>query len=113
MKNCLLRGLLGVLLLAVFADAQKKPEINVSPNRVKAGGAVTVLGTNFTANRTVMSHLRRPNGTEYNPLRLRADQNGEVYHKIDTSMLDVGAFELWIEDEASGVVSNRAQFTVE
>jgi len=28
-------------------------------------------------------------------------------------MLDTGAFEVWVEDEASKVLSNRTQFTVE
>jgi len=61
----------------------------------------------------VMSHLRRPDGTEYNPLRFRTDERGAFVHKIDTVMLDVGTFEVWAEDEGSTVLSNRAQFTVE
>src|SRR5262245_54141452 len=101
------------LLLGSFIYAQKKPEITVSPNRVKTGEPVLLTGTGFTPNRSVMSHLRRPDGSEYNPLRFRINDRGEFVHKIDTVMLDVGKFESWAEDEATKVISNRAQFEVE
>jgi len=90
-----------------------KPEIKVSSARVKSGDVVYVTATGFTANGTVMSHLVRPDGTEYNPLRLRTNDRGEFFHRIDTTMLDLGTFELWAEDEASKVMSNRVHFTVE
>jgi hypothetical protein len=93
--------------------AQAKPRINVTPTHVESGGAVYLLGTGFTPNRTVMSHLIRPDGSEYNPLRLRTDDRGEFSHKIDTTMVDLGTFQLWVEDEASRTASNRMQFTVE
>ena len=92
---------------------QNKPQIQVSTSRVKSGDLVFVMGTGFTPDRTAMSHLRRPDGSEYNPLRLRTSGRGEFSHKIDTTMLDTGAFEVWVEDEASKVLSNRTQFTVE
>jgi len=60
----------------------------------------------------VLSHLLKPNGMEYNPLRLRANARGELVHKIDTVMLDIGTFEAWVEDEDAKVVSNRVQFEV-
>jgi hypothetical protein len=113
MNRYLSRGLLVVLLLVALVYGQKKPAISVSPDRVKSGDPVMLMGTAFTPNRTVMSHLRKPDGSEYNPLRLRTDERGEFSHKIDTVMLDIGTFELWAEDEASEVVSNRAQFSVE
>jgi len=92
---------------------QNKPQIQVSTSRVKSGDLVFVMGTGFTPDRTAMSHLRRPDGSEYNPLRLRTNGRGEFSHKIDTTMLDTGAFEVWVEDEASKVLSNRTQFTIE
>ena len=94
-------------------SAQNKPEVKVDHARVKSGDPVLMTGTGFTANRTVMSHLRRPDGTEYNPLRFRTDERGTFVHKIDTVMLDVGTFEVWAEDESSKLLSNRVQFTVE
>jgi len=104
-----------LLICATVASfyAQKKPEITVSPTKVKMGDPVQLTGTGFTPNRSVMSHLRRPDGSEYNPLRFRTTERGEFSHKIDTVMLDVGTFELWAEDEVSTVISNRIQFNVE
>jgi hypothetical protein len=97
----------------VVLSGQTKPEIDVSPDRVKSAVPVYVMGMGFTPNRTVMSHLRRPDETEYNPLRLRTNDHGEFTHKIDTTMLGAGTFEVWVEDEASKAVSNRVQFAVE
>jgi hypothetical protein len=92
---------------------QQKPQISASPTRVKSGENVMISGTGFTPNRSAMSHLRRPNETEYNPIRLRVNDRGEISHKIDTVMLDEGAFEVWIEDETSKSVSNHVRFNVE
>jgi hypothetical protein len=92
--------------------AQKKPEISISASRVKSGDLVMLNGTGFTPDRPVLSHLLRPDGTEYNPLRLRSNAKGELVHKIDTVMLDIGAFEAWVEDEDAKVVSNRVKFSV-
>ena len=110
---CLCGSFLVSLLMVGVFYAQKRPEISVSPARVKMGDPVQLTGTGFTPNRSVMSHLRRPDGSEYNPLRFRTTERGEFSHKIDTVMLDVGTFELWAEDEASKTVSNRTQFSVE
>jgi hypothetical protein len=92
---------------------QKQPQITLSASRLKFGDATVMMGTGFTPSRTALSHLRRPDGTEYNPLRLRIDARGEFSHRIDTVMLEAGAFELWVEDEPSKATSNRLQFTVE
>jgi hypothetical protein len=92
---------------------QSKPAVNVSSDRVKTGASVYLMGTGFTANRTAMSHLLRPDGTEYNPVRVRINDRGEFSHKIDTTMLNTGRFEVWVEDESTKAVSNRTQFNVE
>jgi hypothetical protein len=92
---------------------QQKPQISASPTRVKSGENVMLSGTGFSPNRSAMSHLRRPNETEYNPIRLRINDRGEITHKIDTVMLDEGTFEVWVDDEVSKSVSNRVRFDVE
>jgi len=92
---------------------QSKPEITISPSRVTSGEQLIVKGTGFTPNRSALSHLLRPDETEYNPLRLRIDQRGEFVHKIDSTMLHHGMFEMWVEDETSKVLSNRVRFTVD
>ena len=111
-KHVLFASLVSLFVFAAIYP-QQKPEISASPSHVKVGDPVMLTGTGFTPNRSVMSHLRRPDGSEYNPLRFHIDERGEFSHKIDTVMLDVGTFELWAEDEASNVISNRTQFRVE
>jgi hypothetical protein len=113
MTRYLLYGLPAVLLFAALLHGQKKPEISLSETRVKSGGQLILMATGFTPNRTALSHLRRPDGSEYNRLRFYLDERGEFSHKIDTAMLDIGTFELWVDDEASKAVSNRVRFTVE
>jgi hypothetical protein len=113
MSSRLFHILLFCLFLTPIVVAQKKPEITVSPAHVRSGDPVLLAGTGFTPNRSAMSHLRRPDGSEYNQLRFRTNERGEFVHKIDTVMLDLGTFEAWAEDEASHVLSNRIQFTVE
>jgi hypothetical protein len=102
-----------LLLLCPLASAQQKLVIKADHSRVKSGEILYVTGTGFTPGSAVVSHLIRPDKTEYNPLRLRANASGEIVHKIDTVMLDIGAFELWVEDEATKAASNRIQFSVD
>lgn len=113
MIRSLFRALLVLVLLFALAYGQQKPELIVSPTHVKVGDPLLLTGTGFTPDRSVMSHLRRPDGSEYNPLRFRTDERGGFSHKIDSVMLDLGTFEVWAEDEATKVLSNRAQFRVE
>ena len=87
--------------------------IKADHSRLKSGEILYVNGTGFTPGSAVVSHLIRPDKTEYNPIRLRANASGEIVHKIDTVMLDVGTFEMWVEDEATKATSNRIQFSVE
>lgn len=101
-----------VPLLCVLLMAQQKPTIK-SASKLRSGEILYVTGTGFTPNRAVVSHMVRPDKSEYNPLRLRANASGELVHKIDTVMLDIGTFEVWFEDEASRTTSNRIQFVVE
>jgi len=95
------------------AWAQQKLVIKTDRARLKSGEILYLTGTGFTPDRAVISHMTRPDKTEYDPLRLRANAAGEIVHKIDTVMLDIGTFEVWVEDEASRTTSNRIQFTVE
>jgi hypothetical protein len=92
---------------------QQPPQVAAVPARVRSGEQVMLTGTGFTPNRSAMSHLLKPDGTEYNPLRVRINERGEFSHKIDTVMLDLGAFEAWAEDETTKVISNRTRFAVE
>jgi len=102
-----------VLAMCPLTWAQQKLVIKADHSRVTSGEILYVTGTGFIPDRAVIAHLILPDKTEYNTLRLRANAAGELVHKIDTVMLDIGTFELWVEDEASKATSNRIQFTVE
>jgi len=102
-----------LLMLGSLTWAQQKLVIKADRSRVKSGEIIYVTGTGFRPGSAVSSHLIRPDKTEYNPLRLRADAAGEFVHKIDTVMLDIGTFEMWVEDESSRATSNRILFTVD
>jgi len=102
-----------LLLVCALLVAQQKPTIKSTVSKLKSGEILYVTGTGFTPDRAVISHMVRPDKSEYNPLRLRANTSGEFVHKIDTVMLDIGTFEVWVEDEASKTTSNRIQFIVE
>jgi hypothetical protein len=69
-------------------------------------------GVGFTPNKYALSHLRRPDGTEYPVLQLLADERGDFTHLIDTLLMDVGTYELWAVDETSKSVSNTVRFEV-
>jgi hypothetical protein len=101
-----------VLAAAVFGQDTKRPTVDVSPTKVVTGAWVMLNGTGFSPDRPVLSHLQKPDGSEYNPLRLRSNARGEIAHKIDTVMLDTGTFEAWVEDEETKTVSNRVRFTL-
>ena len=58
-----------------------------------------------------MSHLRRPDGTEFPGLRLLTDERGEFTHVIDTYLFEGGIHEVWVVD-SNGVSSNVASFEV-
>jgi len=87
------------------------PHITLSAERVKTGDSLIMTGTGFTPNRLATSHLLGPDGMEYNPLRLRINERGEISHRIDSTMLEPGNFEVWVDDDGSGMVSNRLRFT--
>jgi len=99
--------------LAPQKEQKTQPVIRISPERIKLGESTYVLGSGFTPNRLVLSHLLRPDGTEYNPLRLRVNAQGEFSHRVDSTMLSTGTWEVWVDDEPSKTVSNHAKFVVE
>ncbi len=104
-----------VLLLAFFlaqSFAQTKPQITVSPAKVQHRSHVDLRGSGFTPSSNVNSHLRRSDGTEFPVLPMQTNDRGEIYHDIDTLILEPGIHEVWIIDERSKVSSNIARFEV-
>lgn len=104
-----------ILLLITFAltaAAQRAPQVEIPILQVSDGDSFDVKGTGFTPRRAVISHLLKPNQTEYPVLQLYTDDRGGFTHTIDTLLLLPGTHELWVVDEATGITSNRVQFTV-
>ncbi len=94
-------------------NAQRAPRITVSPLQLAPTDTVEIRGTGFTPSRLVISHLRRPDGSEYGVLRLLTNAQGEFSHPIDTLLLLPGTHELWIVDETAQVTSNTVRFTID
>jgi hypothetical protein len=92
-------------------DAQIKPTITLSRERIPQNGWLKMFGKGFTPKSTVLSHLRRPDGTEFREVSIQADAHGEFEHDIDTLLLQRGVHDLWVLDTASGLTSNFAHFT--
>jgi len=86
------------------------PKIVLSRDKVADRGRVEMKGTGFTPKANVQSHLKRPNGSEFPPLRLLTDEKGEFTHSIDTSLFSEGTHELWVVE--GNVSSNVAKFEV-
>ena len=92
------------------ASAQRTPAVSLS--ETAADGFITVHGVGFSPKRYAISHLRRPDETEFHVRRFLTSDRGEFFHRIDTALLDPGTHELWVEDEDSKVISNKVRFEV-
>jgi hypothetical protein len=106
----------GAALLPAFLlsfGAAQNPKVTLSTLKVTDTGHVDVHGVGFSPNQTVTSHLRRPDETEYPPLRIRTDAHGEFTHTIQGQLLMTGTHELWVVDDHSKTISNTVRFTVE
>lgn len=100
------------MVAIVTACSQADPQIRVSADRIPRHGTLDVHGTGFTPARSVSSHLRRSDGSEFPVLPILTDQQGAFTHTIDTMILELGTHELWVVDDASGRTSNRVEFEV-
>jgi len=107
---------LSISVLCVFLGtallAQKKPQVTVSPAIVLHHGHVDLKGTGFSAKSNVISHLRRPDGTEFPTLTMYTNDKGEFVHDIDTVVFSPGVHEVWVEDIKAKTTSNVARFEV-
>lgn len=68
-------------------------------------------GVEFTPRASIVSHMKRPDGTEFPGLRILTDDKGEFTHNIETFTLLAGVHEVWVVDRG-GVSSNVARFEV-
>ena len=87
------------------------PKITLSRDRVTDRGRVEMKGTGFTPKASIVSHMKRPDGTEFPGLRILTDGKGEFTHNIETFTLLAGVHEVWVVDRG-GVSSNVVKFEV-
>jgi len=100
------------VLFGTVLVAQKKPQITVSPAIVLHHGHVDLKGTGFTPKSDIVSHLRRPDGTEFPVLSMYTNDKGEFAHDIDTVVMQPGVHEVWVEDVKTKTMSNVVRFEV-
>ena len=101
----------GICLLALSCTQTSTPKITLSRDRITDRGKVELRGTGFTPKASILSHMKRPDGTEFPGLRFLTDEKGEFTHSIDTFTLLGGKHEVWVVDR-DGVSSNVALFDV-
>jgi len=93
-------------------SAPAKPTITLSGDRIPANGDVHLNGEGFTPRSDALSHLKRPDGTEFPVITMLTDDKGHFTHLIETWLLQVGTHEVWVIDQKTGVQSNVATFEV-
>src|SRR5581483_9830346 len=103
---------LAFFLTATLAQTQTKPTVTVTPTRVQHRSHVDMHGTGFTPRSGVLSHLKRPDGTEFPVLPMMSNDKGEFDHDIDTLLLAIGTHEVWVIDEKTKASSNVVRFEV-
>lgn len=92
------------------APAPQGPRITIEPYRLPQSGVTRLHGTGFTPLSDVVSHLKRPDGTEFPTLNFYTDAKGEFDHDIESFLLAIGTHEVWVIDTKTGVSSNVAKF---
>jgi hypothetical protein len=111
-KNLFLILLLAVSLVLAGCTEGRNPKVTLTPERLQHKGWVKMHGEGFTAMSDVRSHLKRPDGTEFPILPMLTDSKGEIFHEIDTLLLQPGVHEVWVIDSATKASSNVAKFEV-
>ena len=114
-RKLFLLALLPALVFILQGCSESKPagpKVTLSETRIPAKGNLQMHGSGFTPNSDCVSHLKRPDGTQFPELGLIADAKGEFSHEIETLLLGVGTHEVWVIDTKTGVSSNVATFEV-
>jgi hypothetical protein len=92
------------------AEAVKGPTITLSETRVPEGGHVLMKGAGFTPLSDAISHLKKPDGSEYNAITFLTNEKGEFEHDIESFLLPIGVMEVWVVDAKTNMSSNIAKF---
>jgi hypothetical protein len=81
--------------------AQTAPKLTISAGQILHGESVTMKASGFTPNGVVLSHLIRPDGSEYPEMPLDTDPRGEFSHLVTIVPEMYGTYELRVTDEKS------------
>jgi len=92
----------------------KSPQLSIAiiPSSGPPGTIFSIQGHGFTPLRTVTSHLRWPDGTEFPPLTIETDENGSYAKDIESTGFILGAYKHWAVDDESGTSSSAILLTV-
>jgi hypothetical protein len=77
-----MRYLMSLSVLLAAAHAGAAPRLALGAYQVKPGDSIVIHATGFTPKSIVVSHLTRPDGTEYPSMSFQADARGEFSHTI-------------------------------
>jgi hypothetical protein len=92
------------------STAPKGPQITLAPTRLPQSGVTHMHGTGFTPNSDTVSHLKRPDGSEFPTVNFFTNDKGEIDHDIESFLLQIGTHEVWVIDSKTKVSSNVAKF---
>jgi hypothetical protein len=99
--------LLALVLSGLGSPVSAAPSLTFSAAQIYHGEIVQVRGTGFTPKGQVMSHLMRPDGTEYPEMPMKADAKGLVTHQITIVPNTFGTYELQFEDLTTKAVATQ------
>jgi len=100
-------------IFTITKEVTLTPKVTVSPLSGPAGTQFDVLWEGFTPNNTLISHLKKPDGTEFPTKIFYTDSRGRATHTIDSTGFKPGTYELWGVDNATGTRTvNTASFTI-
>ena len=90
--------LAAAFVLGLAAGVQAQPTLTFSVSQMYHGEIVHIRGTGFTPGGDLLSHLFRPDGTEYPETSMKANAKGELIHDITIVPPYFGTYELLIDD---------------
>jgi hypothetical protein len=90
-----------VILLASVVSAYAEPRLTLSRYQIHAGEVMTLWASGFAPEAKIVSHLIRPDGTEYPVMTFDTDMRGELTHSITIVPIAYGTYEVRMRDEGS------------
>jgi pimeloyl-ACP methyl ester carboxylesterase len=107
------KDLLSIVSAPPTALCQASPKIFVIPKSGPQGRKFWVFWIDFSPNNTLISHLQKPDGSEFPIKTFETNQNGKAKFAIDSSTLPVGQYTLWAEDNCTKKKTKKISFIVE